>query len=510
MADQQIEILDNKILKYILLIIVFLFILFIIITAILTKGIVPDDSYITLRYSKNLFKYHQFTYNLEDPTYSLTTPLWAILIACFGWISKNFVILAQIISILLSLIAAIFLYKLSKYILGDSYALFPVFLFLLDPYLIGANYCGTEMALFSLLGIIFVYFIININFKLSQYTLAALSLSLLIMTRPEGFVIFIISCLYILMFFYYREGINAVLFITVITLLILTPWLVYAYLTFKTIIPTSVILKSIDSSKYLPFSDFISIKRFVLLIIKGYLPYISIITIGIIILFYNFKKQKFVRAYLYQKKPTDNRNPFLKLKINSVQILPSMLVFGLIVFYLAGLKEKAISSRYLVTFSPYLMIMTVQFLIILSKKINNYIKSLIIYIIIIFLMILTNIGAISSRARRSIIVDAPRVITGQWIARNICKTSTIANFGGAGGIAYYFDGKVWDYDLISLMGKDIEFAKKRRQGFHIEANEYLYKNPDYFVVPLESNIFDSMGNLVYQNQRYKIINITQK
>ena len=47
------------------------------VTIILTHRVVNDDTYITLRYTKNLVENHQFTYNLNHPTYSLTTPLWS-------------------------------------------------------------------------------------------------------------------------------------------------------------------------------------------------------------------------------------------------------------------------------------------------------------------------------------------------------------------------------------------------------------------------------------------------
>jgi hypothetical protein len=47
------------------------------VTIMLTHRVVNDDTYITLRYTKNLVENHQFTCNLNHPTYSLTTPLWA-------------------------------------------------------------------------------------------------------------------------------------------------------------------------------------------------------------------------------------------------------------------------------------------------------------------------------------------------------------------------------------------------------------------------------------------------
>jgi hypothetical protein len=283
----------------------------------------------------------------------------------------------------------------------------------------------------------------------------------------------------------------------------------YAALKFKTIIPTPLILKSYDSSKRLPFTDLISMQRFVVLIIRGYFPYLMVIAFALGTLFSEWKKAIDWKGLLARRRGTNVENPGLNSQ--SVQLLPPMLVFGMILFYLAELKEKAIAGRYLLTFSPYVMLLATQSIRALAGRFEGFKKRLAFTGAIIVCMVLfLNVAAVFSRSKRVSEGEAPRVDMGRWIARNISSTAVIANFGGAGSIAYFFDGQAWDYDLISTVGRDIELAKRIRQGYRPEAREYFYKNPDYIVINLGSKKFDFVGPVAYRNNTFKIIKVTKE
>lgn len=506
---RDLKLFENRRDKHVLIGVMCVFLAFVVVTIIATKGILHDDSYITLRYAKNLVKYHQFTYNLDNPTYSLTTPLWALVVAGFGWVSHDFVVVSQVLSVVFALIAACLFYALSGCIVG-SYALLPAVMFLLDPYLVGANQAGNESPLFSLLGILSIYLVVRLkNYRLFNAIAPALAFAMLILTRPEGIVILMIVVLFILISLQHRTGITFAAFLVLLTIVMLMPWLIFAALRFKTIIPTSVILKSFDSTKRLPFTDLISMQRFIVLIIRGYFPYLMVIAFAIGTLFSEWKKAIDWRGLLTPGRGTHAENP--SLNSQSIQLLPPMLVFGMILFYLAELKEKAIAGRYLLTFSPYLMLLATQSIRALAGRFEGFKKRLaFIGAIIVCIVIFLNVAAVFSRSKRVSEGEAPRVDMGRWIARNISSTAVIANFGGAGGIAYYFDGQAWDYDLISTMGRDIELAKRMRQGYRPEAREYFYKKLDYIVINVGSKRFDEVGPVAYQNNAFKIIKVANK
>lgn len=477
------------------------FVVFSWLTIFLTKGIVNDDIYILLRYSKNLAEHGQFTYNLDHPTYSLTTPLWGFLIGCFGCFVHNYVLLAQIMASIAAIACVPFLYRISRRVVGEN-AVVPVLLFLLDPYVIGVAHCGAEMTLFCLLGFAFVDRVTRIDGKISRYFASPLLLALLILTRPEGVVVLAGCALCFIMALGIRRALQVTVPLGVITLIMLTPWLIYAQKTFHTIIPTSIILKSVGSHGRIPFASWRTLMNFILLIAKGYLPHMLVIAVGVFLLYRDH--------YRWDVGTANDR---------AIRLLPPILVTALLLFYFTGLKEGSISSRYLVTLSPYLMIVTAQAYGIIRRRfvskgsfgqkgVDKRRKPLL-CITFVMLLLLLNIGAVYSRTKRTRIVDEPGVRTGRWIAENIPSDAVIGNMGGAGQVAYFFDGQIWDYNLISMMGEDIELAQKRRRHEHIEPSRYLYKNPDYFLVPLYVTDFDQFGEIVYENEIYRIIKVSR-
>ena len=207
--------------------------------------------------------------------------------------------------------------------------------------------------------------------------------------------------------------------------------------------------------------------------------------------------------------PKDGVSRRSRASAGPTQLLPSMLVGGLILFYLAGLKYVSISSRYLVTFSPYLMIMATQSIRALSNGKWLFRKRMkLMGGGIACAMIVINRGAVDSRVKRCAATNAPRVAAGRWIADNVDRRSVV--IGCAGGIRYFFDGMFWDYNLITLTGKDIEFAKRIRAGVRIEPRDYFYKKPDYMVIDRGDSPFGSTRYVVYQNDLLKIIRVARK
>lgn len=462
------------------------FIFFTALTILVTKGAVNDDTYIALRYLKNLQEGHQFSYNLGYPVHALTSPLWVLFQSLFLWVSDNHLLVAQILATFFAFLSAYAIYRASRHFLGQ-YSALPALLFLADPYLIGAVYCGTEMALFCFLETAFLISVLRDTPGRSNYLISSILAAAMVLTRPEGIVVFVLLCLYVTLTRGWKRGLLNLFAVGGFGFLLLIPWIIYAKTAFNMVLPTSIVLKSLDETGTKLFSDLVTMRNFLLLTLKGYFLHFMIVFTGF---FYAFKTGAFTRPLTVHA---------------AIMILPLALVVALILFYLAGLKEKMISSRYLLTFAPFLMIATAQYLspALRAMGLQNKRKATLIAIAIVLLSL--NTLAVYSRHHRALDLDMPRVETGEWIARNVPPKAVIANFGGAGAIAYFHDGPVWDYDLISMAGQDMELAKRIRRGVQIQMQEYLNKNPSYVVVNKDNSFFDTLGQIVFANARYKVL-----
>jgi hypothetical protein len=471
---------------------VLMFIIFVGLSISLTGGALNDDTYITLRYAKNFAESNSFTYNINYPTYSLTCPLWGIILGVFGLLSNEYVLGAQVLAFIFALVSARCIYLICQEAIGVEAACFAAGVFLLDPYVVGAVYNGTEMTLFVLLTLAFV--------RITVYTcesywfsdsIAGILFAAMLLTRPEAVVIYFLVLGYLYFNRRLLDSVRQISILTVVAAIVVAPWIGYAYYMYSSIVPTSIILKSIDSSNRLPFSDIESIKNIMLMFLKSYSFHIIVI-IGVTAIMPKLRKGSLVL-----------KNAKLRKSCFSF-----MVVVGLMLFYIASLKEKAISSRYMVTISPFLNIATAQCVYDTVPTFTFTKRGKVLLSVLPFLLLtVLNIVALESRYSRSLAEDMPRVITGRWIATNISPESRIGNLGGAGAIAFFFKGDIFDYDLISKSGKDIEFAKKRRRGIIVPVREYLEIEPQYIVAYLGSKEFDEFGEIIYANDVYKVIKL---
>lgn len=462
-------------------------------TAHLTHGVLNDDTYITLRYAKNICWHHEFSYNLGHPTYSLTTPLWALLLAVGGIFSTDFVAMAPIVSSLLMACSALLLYLLRRRDSPDQPASACAVLFLLDVYVVGAAYNGTEMGLFSLLSVLLFSLVRRRPSRWREFFWMALVLALLVLTRPEGLVILAVTLIYLGLFANQERRLVAATAVLALTLLLLLPWFVFAWRTFGLLLPTSIILKSVDRMGRLPFSDPVTMAGLASLIARGYGPHLVIVGLG-------------AGALLRRagQRASGGRRPWDAFRGREEDLLPLMYVLSLLFLYFGFLKEKYLSSRYLVVISPYLMMIVAQGLGEVGKQLRSNHRRIILTGLVLSIGAL-NILAIRSRVERSRLEDGPRVAAGKWVAENLPPSSVLANFGGAGAIAYYFDGLAWDYDLISAPGPDLQLARRRRTGQRVSIEEYLQKNPSAIVTSLSDGRWDAAGPVIYENSVYKVV-----
>ena len=140
-----------------------------------------DDPYITLRYARNLLAGHGFVYNVGQRTLSTTAPLYAILVAGLGLIWSDLPTVSNILSALSVVLSAACLFAWSQGHDQPATGMIAALLLSLSPLLVPTLGAETCFYVMLILGGFYAY-------DRSRMNLAAGTLALAMMVRPDGFV----------------------------------------------------------------------------------------------------------------------------------------------------------------------------------------------------------------------------------------------------------------------------------------------------------------------------------
>ncbi len=199
-----------------------------------------DDAFITFRYARNLSQGLGFVYNPGQHVLGTTSPLYTLILALLAWLSNPD--LLPVGSFLISIVADALnvwlIYRLAEWIFKDRViAGLAAIIFLLQPFRLNVASGGMETSLF-------------ITFLLSSYDRYLLGdrsqstsiwSALAILTRPDAVLALI--PLFIDWFFNDRKGFFRS---AALTVLYISPWLIWSILYFGTPIPHSIIAKTVS------------------------------------------------------------------------------------------------------------------------------------------------------------------------------------------------------------------------------------------------------------------------
>jgi hypothetical protein len=138
-----------------------------------------DDPYITFRYASNLLSGHGFVYNLGERTLSTTAPLYALVLAFLGWFWPNLPALGNFLSALALVLSAGFLFGIAANHGQPVAGMIAALLLPLSPTLTWSFGAETCLSVMLILAGFYAY-------DRSRYSVAALSLVLAVMVRPDG------------------------------------------------------------------------------------------------------------------------------------------------------------------------------------------------------------------------------------------------------------------------------------------------------------------------------------
>ncbi|MCK4548277.1 MAG: hypothetical protein KAW17_12650 [Candidatus Eisenbacteria sp.] len=290
-------------------------------------------------------------------------------------------------------------------------------LFLLDPYVTSIISSAMEQCLFILLGALSLTCIHLSLSRARAYVVAAAALSALqFVTRPEGAVFAAAAFLFLA----YRRRFSSMFLYAVSTLIFMAPLLVYLKAHFGSILPQTMLVKTTDRHGHMPFTDLQTMSAFAKLALQVYgLPVALVVGLHL----------KYARDRFGLRR--DDR------------LLLLFIVAALFLAYLGFLKERFISSRYLINFTPFLLVLLVLWIrdVPVRRVRNTALTAILIFFVIL------NIVSIPIRVQRGL-SNAPALKeVGEWLRENTPPDASV-HIWKIGYVGFYSERKIYDFNLL--------------------------------------------------------------
>ncbi len=193
-----------------------------------------DDQFILYRYVDNLFRGHGFVYNIGEKVLGSTTPLFTI-VSTFAKLMMPQVSTPNIIAVVNILclsIAGVFFYRVARLFLSERFSFITLAVFVLN--LSRTIPEGMETPLFLMTLFIFLDCLLR-----KKYYISSVFLSLTILTRPDAGLIAVLVVLY----WWHLVGWKKTIRLSVVSIAVALPWLMFATLYFGSFVPQSLITK---------------------------------------------------------------------------------------------------------------------------------------------------------------------------------------------------------------------------------------------------------------------------
>ncbi|MBI4429002.1 MAG: hypothetical protein HY562_07770 [Ignavibacteriales bacterium] len=216
-------------------------VVFFYITTILHFSYTPDDTYIYLRYAKNISEGEGFAFNSGVRTLGVTSPLWTFLISVGALVKLDPWVVAKTFDLVFASLSIVQVFILAFVILRDKvFAVIGALLFSFDAWFLRWSGSGMETSLAVLLTILAVSYAYR-----NEYLVAAFVTGVLTLVRPEAVLLFIVIQADNFLNTTERKPVVRT-FLTALGIYaaVLTPWLIFSYLYFGTVISNTVAAKA--------------------------------------------------------------------------------------------------------------------------------------------------------------------------------------------------------------------------------------------------------------------------
>lgn len=429
----------------------------------------PDDTYIYLQYARNFAHGCGFSFNAGEPSYGITSPLWAVIASIPYLFSFEGYWFVKFVDLFFALFSMYMFYKLARLVLKNSeerklLSLLAVSIFIMNTWFIRWAFTGmeTSLAVFMMLAVFYDYL-------KGRYNTAFLLTGFFYLIRPEAAVLFTVLAVH---YFIKTKNIKGLIINCLLALLPVLPFLIYAKLAFGTLVPNTAIGKT--SFNFGLTAYFLQLKRIFQTIALSSVIEI-VLSAGLLI-------------YITAKKKIDESFLFI------------LWIAGLIALYL--ITDSDIISRYLLIMIPVFTLLAVKFISYI--KFNKYVMAVIVFIII----------AVQSQAVFFIYikphtdnftkgVETSLKEIGMWINNTTPQDSRIL-VNDVGAIGYYSHRFI--IDAAALVNHDLNLNRKIMETpleeREVTYNLLKYTNADY-VVQREKD--SAVRNIQFQNKTLQFI-----
>jgi tetratricopeptide (TPR) repeat protein len=403
-----------------------------------------DDPWIHLTFAKNLAEYFSFSYfKNEMVTAGSTSPLYTFIAAIGFLITKNEMAISYILGMTFFALAALSFYKLSIFEFEKEgyFALLCTGIFIIDKWMNFISLSGMETTMFIFILVLCSYF-----YKKRNAVPFAVTLGLILWTRPDG-IVFIIAVVidYILNLVYSRSQFGLTFFsnkeLKKIAIIFLGITGLYFGMNF---ILSGSLLPNTYSAKLMYYTpdnrdrwDFLSIEVWEYFKTGAY----YVLMIGFIFSFLKF-------IYDLSKK-TYNQNT-----------LYILFILGLVLIYFLKLPYAHRFGRYMMPIIPFFILVSTIGFRDLARFINNHTQNVLFSKIIFYILLAITyfIGIKNYEDNKELYASQCKYIydrqvkAAKWIKENTNENDVIATHD-VGAIGFYSDRKI--VDVVGLVTPEL-------------------------------------------------------
>jgi hypothetical protein len=429
----------------------FIVFLFGALTFVLFGEFIPDDTFIHIGYANDICEGKGYSF-AGNRTYGSTSPLWPVSIAILGLLHINLEFAARLLSFLFSVSSIILMYYIARLRFRALISFGSSCLLCFNAYFLRWSLTGMEATASCFFMLILIGFLFYEN-RGTVNSISYLIIGLSPLIRPEFYLFVSIFFLYVYFFQPNKYSVKKLFFASLPILI----WNCFAFLYYKTFIPTTFSAKAGDAF----FSiEYATIMRSAMLFFSGNPIELCIIIFASICLIIKYRKSKWTVA---------------RKVVRSENMLIMVLIVLFYLFYIS--KNVTIISRYSLILLPLVILFMIALLVKVCEqfKISQRVSDIILIIVITislavhcvftFYIIKPDSDSFAHGFQREYKNIA------SMLSNSNCTDCSVA-VSEVGIIGVYSGMKV--YDLVGLVDKD-------RFNFSSHKDYIVAKKPSYLV-----------------------------
>jgi Dolichyl-phosphate-mannose-protein mannosyltransferase len=322
-----------------------------------------DDTFIHIGFIKDLSGGKGFSF-AGTKTYGTTSPMWVILGAIVTKIFTSPETAVRLLSLVFTFSTVYLLYLIlleSNINIKIIYA--AILSLALNPFLLRWGLSGMEVTA-SMSLLLSIYYLFYKSTNKFRWNIGGFVFGLAILIRPEFLGFYLIFIVY--NSFTHTITRKKLFTSALITIIILSGWLLFAYYYFGTIIPNTYLYKA--SSSLISFRFEYTIRTLKLFAAGNFPEFVLLVTLIVALIFIGRRRQNISGKYY---------NLLIILKEKDL-ILPILWIAGFYGFYL--LKDVTVISRYSLMLVPFIIIIAAQLFNSINDQVSDKTKSTILII----------------------------------------------------------------------------------------------------------------------------------